>query len=131
MTPIEGRARKRCVKLFETYALSGPPYAPVIFGGPHRECGDPPIVLVGGTPLHFLAEENCSARPSSMRNTVSTPKPARNASAGAPSALAELTMTCSEGFGRDIAETLAHADHMVFARPEMAAQARTRCDDRM
>ena len=25
------------------------------------------------TPLHFLAEENCSARPSSMRNTVSTP----------------------------------------------------------
>jgi hypothetical protein len=22
---------------------------------------------------HFLAEENCSARPSSMRNTVSTP----------------------------------------------------------
>ena len=93
MTPIEGRARKRCVKLFETsLPLSGPPYAPVIFGGPHRECGDPPIVLVGGTPLHFLAEENCSARPSSMRNTVSTPKPARNASAGAPSALAELTV---------------------------------------
>ena len=35
--------------------------------------GTPRSVQVGGTPLHFLAEENCSARPSSIRNTVSTP----------------------------------------------------------
>ena len=35
--------------------------------------GVPRLVIVCGTPLHFLAEENCSARPSSIRNTVSTP----------------------------------------------------------
>jgi hypothetical protein len=34
---------------------------------------DRPVMLVCGTPLHFLAEENCSARPSSIWNTVSTP----------------------------------------------------------
>ena len=34
---------------------------------------DRPVMLICGTPLHFLAEENCSARPSSIWNTVSTP----------------------------------------------------------
>ena len=38
-----------------------------------KQSKDRPVMLVCGTPLHFLAEENCSARPSSIWNTVSTP----------------------------------------------------------
>jgi hypothetical protein len=41
--------------------------------GPTAEEGTLGSYWFGLAALHFLAEENCSARPSSIRNTVSTP----------------------------------------------------------
>lgn len=39
----------------------------------YKASKDPAVMLVCEIPLYFLGEENCSARPSSIRNTVSTP----------------------------------------------------------